>query len=451
MEAELKQALSEFGYVFSLNPPSQTHTHTHTHTHTNRESKDDEETRKQIESLQAELKNHQKMLSEAEKKASKVKKIVDDLQSRIMDAGGDKLRNQKDIVKKVTKDLKDATKALSKARVDIRTNTKNVTKAEAAVTDAEKQEVKANKTIEKIRAELQRMDDDAQELLQRREQAQEALKERETALRAIEVEFRKVQKIVSDTKLALVDLDSQYEDLCKSKKKSENIVKHWTDKVKLLVETFVQMKKDAPTSPQTKKKDDVEEKVDESTMTKVEFTEEELKEKFEMSKIEDEICVLEDSRDKAKNKINMGAIQEYFQKEAEYQTQMKELESITEKRDDARNKHDSLRKKRLEMFSTGFFKIKMKLKEMYRMLTLGGDAELEQVDTLDPFSEGILFSVRPPRKSWKSISNLSGGEDTLLSRVGVCASSFQAHTVVCHGRDRCCVGLQKCLHYCKLH
>ena len=59
------------------------------------------------------------MLSEAEKKASKVKKIVDDLQSRIMDAGGEKLRNQKDIVKKVTKNLKDATKALSKARVDI--------------------------------------------------------------------------------------------------------------------------------------------------------------------------------------------------------------------------------------------------------------------------------------------------------------------------------------------
>ena len=49
------------------------------------------------------------------------------------------------------------------------------------------------------------------------------------------------------------------------------------------------------------------------------------------------------------------------------------------------------------------------------MLTLGGDAELEQVDTLDPFSEGILFSVRPPRKSWKSISNLSGGEKTLCS------------------------------------
>ena len=50
-----------------------------------------------------------------------------------------------------------------------------------------------------------------------------------------------------------------------------------------------------------------------------------------------------------------------------------------------------------------------------QMITLGGDAELELVDSLDPFSEGIVFSVRPPQKSWKNISNLSGGEKTLSS------------------------------------
>lgn len=44
------------------------------------------------------------------------------------------------------------------------------------------------------------------------------------------------------------------------------------------------------------------------------------------------------------------------------------------------------------------------------MITLGGDAELELVDSLDPFSEGVIFSVRPPKKSWKNIANLSGGE-----------------------------------------
>ena len=31
------------------------------------------------------------------------------------------------------------------------------------------------------------------------------------------------------------------------------------------------------------------------------------------------------------------------------------------------------------------------------------------------FLQGIVFSVRPPKKSWKNIANLSGGEKTLSS------------------------------------
>jgi hypothetical protein len=41
---------------------------------------------------------------------------------------------------------------------------------------------------------------------------------------------------------------------------------------------------------------------------------------------------------------------------------------------------------RLDMFMHGFGVITLKLKEMYQMITLGGDAELELVDSLDPFS-----------------------------------------------------------------
>lgn len=63
----------------------------------------------------------------------------------------------------------------------------------------------------------------------------------------------------------------------------------------------------------------------------------------------------------------------------------------------------------------GFSSISLRLKEMYQMITMGGNAELELVDSLDPFAEGILFSVMPPKKSWKNISNLSGGEKTLSS------------------------------------
>lgn len=87
---------------------------------------------------------------------------------------------------------------------------------------------------------------------------------------------------------------------------------------------------------------------------------------------------------------------------------------ITEQRDNVKRQYDDLRKRRLDEFMAGFNSISLKLKEMYQMITLGGDAELELVDSMDPFSEGVVFSVRPPKKSWKNIANLSGGEKVIF-------------------------------------
>ena len=55
-----------------------------------------------------------------------------------------------------------------------------------------------------------------------------------------------------------------------------------------------------------------------------------------------------------------------------------------------REGYERLRKARLDEFMAGFNVISLKLKEMYQMITLGGDAELELVDSLDPFSEVAL-------------------------------------------------------------
>lgn len=74
-----------------------------------------------------------------------------------------------------------------------------------------------------------------------------------------------------------------------------------------------------------------------------------------------------------------------------YLQRAKELDDITNKRNEYRQWHDNVRKSRLHEFMTGFNIITSKLKEMYQMITLGGDAELELVDTLDPFAEGIIF------------------------------------------------------------
>jgi structural maintenance of chromosome 4 len=56
---------------------------------------------------------------------------------------------------------------------------------------------------------------------------------------------------------------------------------------------------------------------------------------------------------------------------------------------DVKEEYDELKKKRHYDFLAGFNIISTKLKEMYRLITNGGDAELETLDHLDPFSEGI--------------------------------------------------------------
>lgn len=125
----------------------------------------------------------------------------------------------------------------------------------------------------------------------------------------------------------------------------------------------------------------------------------------------------------------MKALEEYRKREADFLKRVKDLDEVTAQRDTMKKHYDDLRKTRLEEFMSGFNTISSKLKEMYqvrsfgaewispqanhpvpKMITLGGNAELELVDSMDPFSEGIIFSVMPPKKSWKNISNLSGGE-----------------------------------------
>jgi structural maintenance of chromosome 4 len=112
---------------------------------------------------------------------------------------------------------------------------------------------------------------------------------------------------------------------------------------------------------------------------------------------------------------NLEALAEWKEKNEDYKRKMDRLEKATQARSDKQKECETLKKQRYTQFMKAFQAITMKLKEMYQMLTLGGDADLELVDNLDPFSEGIIFSVRPNKKAWKQISNLSGGEKTLSS------------------------------------
>lgn len=98
---------------------------------------------------------------------------------------------------------------------------------------------------------------------------------------------------------------------------------------------------------------------------------------------------------------NIEIINEFRNKYLHYRERMDEFEAVRERQLDLKKMIDKLKEERLSMFREGFGVINSKLKEVYQHLTRGGDAELELIDSLDPFCDGVNFSVRPPKKSWK--------------------------------------------------
>lgn len=112
---------------------------------------------------------------------------------------------------------------------------------------------------------------------------------------------------------------------------------------------------------------------------------------------------------------NVAVLAEYARQQTAWAQLDAALRAAEEHRQTARSQLEGLRRTRHDQFMTGLRAITGHLRQLYQLLTFGGNAELELVDSLDPWAEGVQFSVMPPRKSWKAIANLSGGERTLAS------------------------------------
>eukprot|EP00922_Rhytidocystis_sp_ex-Travisia-forbesii_P021756 GHVS01031858.1.p1 GENE.GHVS01031858.1~~GHVS01031858.1.p1 ORF type:complete len:808 (+),score=212.53 GHVS01031858.1:38-2461(+) len=137
-------------------------------------------------------------------------------------------------------------------------------------------------------------------------------------------------------------------------------------------------------------------------------------ENIDMGDLESEVVLLERQRDAIKQP-DLRAIDAYKEKWEECKAKDSKMREACDEREKNKRVLDQLVDQRTTMFMVGFKQVARNLKEMYQIITQRGDAELELVDSTDPFTEGISFSVRPPKKSWKQIQNLSGGEKTLSS------------------------------------
>ena len=384
---------------------------------------------KKCKALMKQLEEAEAELARAREKSDKAESKCKALQEEILNAGGEKLRLQKKKVEGMKVALEEATSLVSKGKVVIKSAHKAVEKAQAAAEAAEEEIGAIAKELEQVRADHKAIEEAALSVMEAYKQLEEQLEEKKAGLTAMDKEFEKHKAVVTKARSAQVDVENELQDATKAFEDAQMRSGHWQQKLVLLREEYERDVKEMGDLQISVEQDEAEdaaaggegdeamaegkESADEAARRKVFELSPEALARHTVKNIKYEITMLEETMQRMNP--NMAAIAEWRRKDAEFKVKQEELDLATERRDKVRAAHDALRKQRLDEFMAGFSVISMRLKEMYQMITLGGDAELELVDSLDPFSEGIVFSVRPPKKSWKNISNLSGGEKTLSS------------------------------------
>ncbi|KFP74712.1 Structural maintenance of chromosomes protein 4, partial [Acanthisitta chloris] len=347
----------------------------------------------------AEQKKLEKILDDYKKEhdrlaaiAAQMEKEVKRLHNLIVDTNSRRLKEQQDRVDEIDKEIDEYSSAITKAQVAAKTAERNLKKSQEALQHTEKEVEDNEKEMKALTAELTALEDKATEVMNDCKQAEEALpavqEEQKSLLQEIEAikeDEHSLQSEALSIKLKIEQIDNHI-----STHKSK--VKYWQKEISRLALHAIDDK--PPEELPVLSEEELEALKDPDVITK-------------------RIALLEAQQHTMKP--NLGAIAEFRKQEELYLKHVAELDNITSERDNFRQAFENVRKQRLNEFMAGFNVITNKLKENYQMLTLGGDAELELVDSLDPFSEGIMFSVRPPKKSWKKIFNLSGGEKTLSS------------------------------------
>mmetsp|Transcript_87519 Transcript_87519/g.194542 ORF Transcript_87519/g.194542 Transcript_87519/m.194542 type:complete len:1508 (+) Transcript_87519:95-4618(+) len=356
-------------------------------------------------------------LNKIQTKHHAVEEEVRELHNQIMNIGGEELKVAKEKLEESTKKCEDMRRNVKKALLDADNMVKNSKKAEVSAKEALKEHAAAEKTLESLKEEHAKLDDKAEAVLNEYNKRKEAVVEKDQVLTALRAKRDEVIQAASSLKSQEVDLVNEMEEKTRALKEIYGRIAAWGNKLQEARKEYKELPLDLLGELRTAKK---AEGAAESDMGS-ELAKRAISSDLPGEELETVVRADVDARMLAleanvKNlKPNLTAIEEFRRADTEHTLRLGEYEEVHTKREEARTKLETLRQQRLEEFMDGFSIISMKLKEMYQMITLGGDAELELVDTLDPFSEGINFSVRPPKKSWKQITNLSGGEKTLAS------------------------------------
>ncbi|KJZ78177.1 hypothetical protein HIM_02215 [Hirsutella minnesotensis 3608] len=407
---------------------------------------------KRISTLQKEIAKLNAEIEQLRGETASVEEEIKALQDKIMEVGGEKLRAQRATVDRLKEEITSHNEEMSNAEVQRAKAEKQKVKLAKDIAKATRERDAAAQDLEKLELDINNQGEKAEELKAQVEEAEEGLATMKQELTNFKKDLDEKTAELNESRAVEIEMRNKLEENHKALTENQKRLRYWDDKhSKLVLQSVEDLTGEAASSPpaadtpgQGNDADNNEptpaDGVDADTTgvsneEDIEMTDAPLEEEADVTPrsqpnelprytpdeladmnketLKGEIAALEEKTQNVN--VDLGVLAEYRRRVEEHAARSSDLQSAIAQRDAAKKRCDDLRRLRLEGFMEGFSAISLRLKEMYQMITMGGNAELELVDSLDPFSEGILFSVMPPKKSWKNIGNLSGGEKTLSS------------------------------------
>ncbi|KAG1859796.1 RecF/RecN/SMC [Suillus subluteus] len=384
-----------------------------------------------INTLDAEIASSTEELEELQTKTGAIEAAIKDLEKKILEIGGSKLLKQKSTVDGIRLLHQLANEEVTKAEVMKATAEKNIVKYTSGVETNRAALEEVEKELEELKDQLAEVAQYLEDLKEKVEAAQAAQESSKDDLDQLKQQLQEKREEIDEFRKKELEITQKLADKKKESAENERVLDHWRtehDQLKLHEidddddddeeEGADQVAGASGSGEGVVKQEHADSAPPKKARQRTPSTELYIYSADELARFKkrDMLADSEYLDEKLKNtNPNLNVLKEYKKREEEFMNRAKDLEETTAARDAQKQLYDGLRKQRLDEFMAGFSSISLKLKEMYQMITLGGNAELELVDSMDPFSEGIIFSVMPPKKSWKNISNLSGGEKTLSS------------------------------------
>ncbi|KAI1441404.1 nuclear condensin complex subunit Smc4 [Annulohypoxylon stygium] len=383
-----------------------------------------------VAALQKEIAKLNKEVTKLHAETEGVEAEIKELQDKIMEIGGEKLRAQRAKVDAIKEEISSSNEEMSNAEVKKAKAEKSKTKLERDHAKATRELETAVRDLEKLEEEVKNQGSKSESLNARVEEAEAELADKKKELSTLKAELDEKTSELNETRAVEIEMRNKLEENQKVLVENQKRLRYWDEKLNKLVLQNVSDLSGPPPAKKPVQEEGQEESTENQEGEQQEqeqeqeqeqaqqpeelprFTEDELKD-MDKDTLKAEIAALEEKTQNVN--VDVSVLSEYRRRVEEHAARSSDLATAVQQRDAAKKRCDDLRRLRLEGFMEGFSTISLRLKEMYQMITMGGNAELELVDSLDPFSEGILFSVMPPKKSWKNISNLSGGEKTLSS------------------------------------